>query len=236
MTFHRLTATLGIAALVATFSTPTSADDPPGFLFVNATVTDSQKLGAYGQALPPVYAKYNGRYVIFGAIGRGINVQDGSPQHKSVIFARFNSLTDVETFWWSDEYRAVFPLRNGAGQFDVLGLTGTGNAPYAADDGVQPAYMFTYIKMKNRDKAMEYMAATQDIISSSPGRVIAIARPDDMAVLEGSKPEFTIEISSWPSLAAIDKFMSNPAYQAAIPARNAGMDVTVLTAEVPKPR
>ena len=90
--------------------------------------------------------------------------------------------------------------------------------------------------MKDRDKAMDYMAATQDIISNSPGRVIAIAQSDDISVLEGPKPDFTIEISSWPSLAAIETFMSDPAYQAAVPIRDAAMDVTVLTAEVPKPR
>ncbi len=230
------TAVLTFFVLCSPLMDVVRAEDSPGFLFVNATVTDTQKLGAYGAALPPVYAKYGGRYLIFGGVGRGITPLAGSLQHESVIFAEFDSLADVEKFWWSDEYRAVVPLRDGAGQFDVLGLSGTGIEPYSAQNDVQPAYMFTYIKMINRDKAMEYMAAAQDTISSSPGRIIAMVRPEDMSVLEGSTPEFTIEISSWPSLAAIDAFMSDPMYQAAIPLRDAGMEVIVLTAELPKPR
>jgi uncharacterized protein (DUF1330 family) len=222
--------------LIGVIATTLHAEDRPGFLFVNATVTDSEKLGAYGRALPPVYAKYDGRYLIFGGIGRGIEVIAGSAQHESVIFAQFNSLSDIETFWWSDDYRAVFPLREGAGTFDVLGLEGTGVAPYSAQAGVQPAYLFTFITMKDRDKAMAYMEATESLTVNAPGRVIALVRPDDMAVLEGPKPDFTIEISSWPSMAAIKNYMADPVYEAAIPLRDEAMEVTVLAAETAKPR
>lgn len=225
-----------ITTLLTLWSASTFADDSPGFLFVNATVTDSEKLGAYGRALPPVYAKYNGQYRIFGGIGRGINVLAGAAQHESVIFAEFESLDAVETFWWSEEYRAVFPLRAGAGQFDVVGIAGTGAEPYQPTGGVQPAYVFTFIKTNDREKAMAYVKATQDLTAKSPGRVIALARPSDVKVLEGPKPDFTIEISSWPSVASFEDYLADPTYVAAVPNRDAAMDVTILIAEVPKPR
>ena len=59
-------------------ATQSYAEDAPGFLLVNATVTDFQKLGVYGQALPDVYAKYKGEYVIFGGIGRNVEVFTGT--------------------------------------------------------------------------------------------------------------------------------------------------------------
>ncbi len=230
-----LVATLLWSACMSSTGSARSQDNP-GFLFVNATVTDAEKLGVYGRALPAVYAKYEGEYRIFGGIGRGITVLEGSAKHESVIFAEFNSLDDVEAFWWSDEYRKVFPLREGAGQFDVIGIEGTGLEPYEARDGVQPAYVFTFIKVTDRDKAMAYVEATTDLTQNAPGRVIALARPDDYKVLEGPAPDFTIEISSWPSVSAFEDYLSDPKYIAAIPNRDAGMDLTIMIAEVPKPQ
>lgn len=210
------------------------AEDLPGFLFVNATVTDMAKLGAYGQALPPVYAKYGGQYVIFGGIGRGVEVLAGNAQHESLIFARFDSLADVEKFWWSDEYRAVVPLRDGAGRFDVLGLEGTGEQPYAPKDGMQPTYLFTLVKVKDPEKTAAYMEAISEYASSAPNRLIALSRPDEVTVLEGPQPNFALEISSWPSMAAIKDFIADPRFADTNELRNEAVDFLLLAAEVPK--
>lgn len=225
-----------ICSILLGISTLAQAQDKPGFLFVNATVTDFEKLGVYGRALPPVYAKYDGIYRIFGGIGRGVEVLAGSAMHESVIFAEFKSLKDVETFWWSDEYRAVFPLREGAGIFDVVGLAGTGEQPYSAESGIQPAYMFTLVTVKNPEKTQAYMEATSGFTANAPGRLIALARPADMSILEGPKPEYTIEITSWPSVQAIKSYLSDPEFTKVNALREEAMDFTVMVAEVPKPR
>ncbi len=227
---------LTICSAVLGLSTLAHAQEKPGFLFVNATVTDFEKLGVYGRALPPVYAKYGGIYRIFGGIGRGVDVLAGSAKHESVIFAEFKSLKDVEKFWWSDDYRAVFPLRAGAGTFDVVGLEGTGEQAYTAEDGVQPAYMFTLVTVKDPEKTKAYMEATLDFSSNAAGRLIALSQPDDMAVLEGPKPDYTIEITSWPSVAAIEAYLSDPEFTKVEALREEAMDFTVMVAEVPKPR
>lgn len=211
-----------------------NAADKPGFLFVNATVTDFKKLGAYGQALPPVYAKYEGEYVIFGGIGRGVEVLAGSATHESLIFARFKTLPDVEEFWWSDDYRAVVPLRAGAGQFDVLGLEGTGEEPYQADNGVQPAYLFSLVKVKDPEKTSAYMEAISDYAASAPNKIIAISRPGMSKVLEGPEPDFSIEVSSWPSLASIKDFIADPQFAGTSDLRDEAFDFLLLAAEVPK--
>jgi uncharacterized protein (DUF1330 family) len=212
------------------------ASEKPGFLFVNATVTDFEKLGVYGRALPPIYVKYGGIYRIFGGIGRGVDVLAGSAKHESVIFAEFKSLKDVEKFWWSDDYRAVIPLRAGAGTFDVVGLEGTGEPAYTAQEGIQPAYMFTLVTIKDPEKTQAYMEATLGFSASAPGRLIALARPKDMSVLEGPKPDYTIEITSWPSVAAIEAYLSDPEFTKMKALREEAMDFTVMVAEVPKPR
>lgn len=231
--FKRFSAALLCLAL---YSNQSLADERPGFLFVNATVTDFEKLGQYGRALPPVYAKYAGQYVIFGGIGRGVEVLAGSPTHESVIFARFNSLADVENFWWSDDYRAVVPHREGAGRFDVLGIEGTGVEPYQAENGVQPAYLFTLVKVKDPEKTAAYMEAIGDFASSAPNRVIALARPDDLTVLEGPKPDYAVEISSWPSMAAIKEFIADPRFKDTAALREEAVDFLLLAAEAPAPR
>jgi len=89
-----------VIALVSFYwlTRPSFAEDGPGFLFVNATVTDFEKLGTYGRALPPIYATYGGTYVVSGGVGRNVEVLDGDPAFQSVIFAQFDSLEDVERF------------------------------------------------------------------------------------------------------------------------------------------
>lgn len=234
MIFSKMRSVVATLCLSA-WSHTALADGPPGFLFVNATVTDMSKLAQYGQALPPVYAKYGGEYVIFGGVGRGVEVLAGSPMHESLIFAQFSSLEDVEKFWWSDDYRAVVPLREGAGRFDVLGLRGTGEEPYKAKNGIQPAYLFTLVKVKDEQKTAAYMEAISDYAASAPNRLIALSRPDDLTILEGPQPEFALEISSWPSLAAIKNFVSDPRFTATNDLRNEAVDFLLLAAEVAKP-
>lgn len=229
--FRRLIAS--IAGFVF-LSSNALADELPGFLFVNATVTDIEKLGQYGRALPPVYAKHEGKYVIFGGIGRGVEVLAGTPTHESLIFARFSSLAAVETFWWSDDYRAVVPLREGAGRFDVLGIEGTGAEPYQAENGVQPAYLFTLVKVKDQEKTGAYMEAMGDFATSAPNRLIALARPASLTVLEGPKADYAVEISSWPSMAAIKEFVADPRFKDTAALRAEAMDFLLLAAEVPK--
>ncbi len=228
-----------IAILLSVFSCvlagTATAQEKPGFLFVTATVTDVQKLGAYGRALPPIYDQYGGTYVVSGGVGRNIESLEGDAGFQSVIFARFGSLAEVEDFWWSDEYRAVVHLRDGAGQFDVVGLQGTGQTPYASVDGVPPAYQISLITVKDASKLPPYYAAMKDLMAESPARLIAVARPDDLTVLEGSKPTHVIEIASWPSMAALKAFLADPRYIAAMELRAEATVNVLLAAEPVRP-
>lgn len=220
-------------ALVSLFwlTRPGMAEDSTGFLFVNATVTDFERLGTYGRALPPIYAKYGGTYVVSGGVGRNVEVLDGEPAFQSVIFAQFDSLEDVESFWWSEDYRAVVPLREGEGRFDVLGLEGTGTEPYKVVNGVQPAYHFSLITVKDPAKLPAYYEAMADLMSESPGRLIAVARPDAMSTLEGPEPVHVVEIASWPSMAALKAFVADPRFQAASKLRAEATESIMLAAE-----
>ncbi len=223
------------AAVLCLLAPPAISQDKPGFLFVNATITDFEKLGTYGRALPPVYAKFVGSYVVSGGVGRNVEVLEGSPEFQSVIFAQFDSLEDVETFWWSEDYRAVVPLRDGAGRFDVVGLEGTGNTPYEAQNGMQPVYHFSLITVKDPAKLMDYSAAMSELIAESPARMIAIARPEDLSMLEGPEPAHVVEIASWPSMAALKAFVADPRYQAASALRAEATDSIMLAAEPIRP-
>jgi len=77
-----------------------------------------------------------------------------------------------------------------------LGLEGTGTEPYTAVNGVQPAYHFSLITVKDPAKLPTYYEAMADLMSESPARLIAVARPDAMSTLEGPEPVHVVEIAS----------------------------------------
>lgn len=209
------------------------AGDRPGFLFINATVGEFGGSGASSQALSQLSTTHEGQRVISGMVGHDIEVLAGSPLQESLSLVRFNSLADVEKFWRLEGDGAVAQLQDGAGSFDVLGLEGTGIEPYAPVNGVQPAYLFTLLKVKNREKLPAYIEAVGAYATTGSNRIIAASQPDKDNVLEGDMQEWVIEIASWPSLQAIKDFISDPRFAGASALRNEAMDLVLLAVEVP---
>ena len=95
----------------------------PGYLVVQGTVTDREGFKAYSAALPPIYAKYGGRYLAM-APAPLVEVAEGDAEHRSVVIARFESREAAWAFWNSPEYQEAKKLREGKGEFYVMVLEG----------------------------------------------------------------------------------------------------------------
>jgi uncharacterized protein (DUF1330 family) len=93
--------------------------DDAGFIVVQGMFTDMAKAAVYSQALPPIYAKYNGFYL---ALSRpdAITVLAGAWAPQAVVIAAFDSPDGPQTFWRSPEYTAAKALRAGGGNFLVV--------------------------------------------------------------------------------------------------------------------
>jgi len=104
------------------------SDDRPAYLLVQGQVSDREGFKAYSAALPPIYRKYGGEYLALVPAPQ-VEVAEGSPEHRSIVLARFPSRAAARAFWDSPEYAAAKQLRAGKGSFFVTildGLPGSG--------------------------------------------------------------------------------------------------------------
>lgn len=94
----------------------------PVRMLVYGTISDRSRFGAYGRALAQsgLYPRYGGYYE---ASSPPLAVFEGEPDRgRGVIVARFPCLQAAKDFWYSDEYQAIKPLRDGLAEFEVTVL------------------------------------------------------------------------------------------------------------------
>jgi uncharacterized protein (DUF1330 family) len=94
---------------------------PKGYFFVEVEIADPTAYEAYRTAVPDIISAHGGRILV-----RGGNPQplDGAlPQRRRVI-VEFDSPEDVKTFYDSEPYQAVLPIRLNASNGFVWLLTG----------------------------------------------------------------------------------------------------------------
>lgn len=74
-------------------------------------------LGPYAASLPPIYAKYGGRYVAFST---DYDVMEGASDYQATIISAWPSSDAARTFWTSADYIEAKKLRDNIGEFDVI--------------------------------------------------------------------------------------------------------------------
>lgn len=98
------------------------------YLLVLARIADRLRFGHYVRALPPVYARYGGRYL---AVAPALSVEQfghtETPQ--SVVISRWPSFEHLCAFWSSADYREVADLRTRTGEFLVAAVDGLPECP-----------------------------------------------------------------------------------------------------------
>jgi len=84
---------------------------PKGYVVAEITVTDTEAYKQYAAAVPPIAAKFGGRYLVRG--GQTVAVE-GEPPAGRIVVIEFDSLAAARSFEQSAEYQAVAPLRRQA--------------------------------------------------------------------------------------------------------------------------
>jgi uncharacterized protein (DUF1330 family) len=96
---------------------------PKGYVIAEITVTDPEAYKQYAATVPPILAKFGGKYLVRG--GQTVAEEGESPSGRIVVI-EFNSLAAARSFEDSPEYQAVAPLRRKAARsrvFLVEGMT-----------------------------------------------------------------------------------------------------------------
>lgn len=89
----------------------------PAYLISHGTLTDPEKMAEYVERSGPMAAKHGGEFI---AVGPVTAVLTGSHDHNRVALFKFPDTQAVETWFNSDEYRQLWPLRKSAGDFDFV--------------------------------------------------------------------------------------------------------------------
>ncbi len=105
----------------ATEPAPTvqTVSETGAYMIVRGTNYNPQDLGPYAASLPPIYAKYGGRYVSFAT---NFVTLEGQDKSQAIIMSAWPSVEAAENFWASPEYREAIKLRDGIGEFTVVVL------------------------------------------------------------------------------------------------------------------
>ena len=158
-----------------------------GFSIAFARDMIPEKMKPYSSSLPPIYEKYEGRYLAIGGQGRGVDWLCGDWADRMVMVGEFPSFEAVGAFWWGPEYRASAKFREGAVTVDVCQVPGTDVAP-------KPEHSVFLLIAVSADAPMAYPS----------GDTIIAAGPGDIAVLEGNLSGLSLTMIGFPSRDALD--------------------------------
>jgi len=94
---------------------------PKGYFFVEIEITDAAAYEAYRTKVPDIIAAHGGRILVRGGDAQAF---DGTMPQRRRVIVEFDSPEAVRTFYCSDAYQAVLPIRLSASNGFVCVLTG----------------------------------------------------------------------------------------------------------------
>lgn len=150
-----------------------------------------EKMKPYSSSLPPIYEKYEGRYLAIGGQGRGVDWLCGDWGNRMIMVGEFPSEEAVGAFWWGPEYRKSAELRKGAVTVDVCQVAGT-ETPPNADHSV-----FLLIA-----------APTEHPVTVGSGDTILSVSPNQVTTLEGDLAGMALTMVGFTSREDLDSAWS----------------------------
>ena len=96
---------------------------PKAYFFVEIEITDPAAYEAYRAKVPDIISAHGGRTLVRGGDPQPF---DGTAPRRRRVIVEFDSLEAVKTFYNSDAYQAVLPIRLNASNGFVCLLTGAG--------------------------------------------------------------------------------------------------------------
>ena len=94
---------------------------PKGYFFVELEVTDPAAYEAYRTAVPDIITAHGGRILVRDGDPQSL---DGTVPQRRRVIVEFDRPEAVKTFYGSDAYQAVLPIRLNASNGFVCLLTG----------------------------------------------------------------------------------------------------------------
>jgi uncharacterized protein (DUF1330 family) len=94
---------------------------PKGYFFAELEIADLVAYEAYRTAVPNIISAHGGRILVRGGDPQPL---DGTAPHRRRVIVEFDSPEAVKTFYASDAYQAVLPLRLSASKGFAYLLTG----------------------------------------------------------------------------------------------------------------
>jgi uncharacterized protein (DUF1330 family) len=94
---------------------------PNGYFFVEVEIADPSAYEAYRTAVPDIITAQGGQILVRGGDPQPL---DGTVPHRRRVIVEFDSPEAVKTFYESDAYQAVLPIRLNASDGFVCLLIG----------------------------------------------------------------------------------------------------------------
>ena len=94
---------------------------PKGYFFVEIEIADPAAYEAYRTKVPDIISTHRGRILVRGG---DLQLFDGVMPHRRRVIVEFDSPEAVKSFYYSDAYQAVLPIRLNASDGFVCLLTG----------------------------------------------------------------------------------------------------------------
>jgi uncharacterized protein (DUF1330 family) len=85
-------------------------------MIIQATIDDREAFAAYSQQVPPLVARFGGKYIAMGHA----TLLEGSFSPASVVVSQWPDKDTALRFWHSPEYAEMIKLREGTGTFNVM--------------------------------------------------------------------------------------------------------------------
>jgi uncharacterized protein (DUF1330 family) len=95
---------------------------PKGYFFVEVEITDPATYEAYCTSVPGFISAHGGKILVRGGDPQPL---DGVLPYRRRVIVEFDNPEAVKTFYYSDAYQAVQPIRLKASKGFVCLLTGT---------------------------------------------------------------------------------------------------------------
>ena len=89
----------------------------PAFLIVHSKLTDADAFEHYVKATGPSLEHYQGTYLLGGGLSE---VLEGSHDKDRTVIFQFPSIQDAKSWYQSEDYQSVKPLRKHTGTFDFV--------------------------------------------------------------------------------------------------------------------
>lgn len=93
----------------------------PAYIVARVDARDPALLKDYQAAVPPILAKYGGKFI---ARGGSVVTLEGPAEARRVVLMQFPAMSDAEAFYRSAEYAQARKLREGLATIEFIAVEG----------------------------------------------------------------------------------------------------------------